>query len=164
MLSLPRFFAGEVGGVVKCCRALPLNRLYFDRFGYPGTWFPNPPCPPLPLEGVGEGPWEEGVGVTVPTGIIAVPGGGPYWVFGNGCLGGAPLQTVLLGMGPAAVTTLGPVKKILKECNSSPNGIRTHNLLNETVKISQKQNYFFQNLSQKVLHYKQHYLVWIQHL
>ena len=65
--------------------------------------------------------------MTVPTGIIAVPGGGPYWVFGNGCLGGAPLQTVLLGMGPAAVTTLGPaerIKKILKVKIVS-NGIRT---------------------------------------
>ena len=112
-LPLPRFLAGEAGGVVRGCLVLPLILPYFCRLGYPGGWAPNPPCPPLPLEGVGEGPWDEGVGVAwPPTGMIAVPGGGPYCVLGNGCLGGAPLHTVLVGVAkgvaPVAVTTMAP--------------------------------------------------------
>ena len=108
---MPRFLAGEAGGVVRGCLVLPLILPYFCRLGYPGGWAPNPPCPPLPLEGVGEGPWDEGVGVAwPPTGMIAVPGGGPYCVLGNGCLGGAPLHTVGVakGVAPVAVTTMAP--------------------------------------------------------
>ena len=39
------------------------------------------------------------------------PGGGPYWALGNGCRGGAPLQTVVgveKGVAPVAVTTIAP--------------------------------------------------------
>ena len=50
--------------------------------------------------------------MAAPTGMIAVPGGGPYCVLGNGCRGGAPLQTVLVGVAkgvaPVAVTTMAP--------------------------------------------------------
>ena len=55
--------------------------------------WPLPP-PPLPLDGVGDAPCDEGVGVwddPVTGGTIGAPGGGPYCVLPeNGCLG--PVQ------------------------------------------------------------------------
>ena len=52
------------------------------------------------------------MGVTAPGGIIVAPGGGPYWALGNGCRGGAPLQTVVgveKGVvAPVAVTIIAP--------------------------------------------------------
>lgn len=43
-----------------------------------------------------------------PEGSRGAPGGGPYCVFGNGCLGGAPLDTVV-GVVNGVAPTAGEV-------------------------------------------------------